>query len=44
MRTAKNICTVYKDLYELKMKQDARHGDDGGIKKFSKPANMIVMP
>ena len=26
------------------MKQDARHGNDGGIIKFSKPANMIVMP
>ena len=43
-RTAANICSVYKALYELKAKQDARHGDDGEILEYTKSANMVVMP
>ena len=43
-RTAANFCTLYKQLYELKKKQEAMHGPDGEILEYTKSRFMIDMP
>ena len=43
-RTAANICSVYRALFELKTKQDAKHGEDGEILEYTKSAFTVTMP
>lgn len=43
-RTASNLCTLFKQLYELKKVQDAKHGPDGEILEFTKSQFLIDMP
>ena len=50
-RTAANICAVYKQLFDLKKKQDAEHGPEGEILEHDRaqwavdmPASGIVLP
>lgn len=44
LRTAENLCSVYRALYELKKKQDAKHGEDGEILEYTKSAFSVTMP
>jgi hypothetical protein len=37
-RTANNLCAVYRALFDLKKKQDAKHGEDGEILEYTKSA------
>jgi hypothetical protein len=43
-RTAANLCSVYRALYELKKKQDAKHGEDGEILEYTKSQFSVIMP
>lgn len=43
-RTATNICSVYKALFEMKAKQDAQHGEDGEILEYTKSTYTMMMP
>lgn len=43
-RTAANICAVYQALFELKVRQDAKHGEDGEILEYTKSAYTLNMP
>lgn len=44
LKTAHNICSVYRSLFEMKAKQDAKHGEDGEILEYTKSANTVIMP
>lgn len=44
LKTAQNICSVYRGLFELKGRQDAKHGEDGEILEYMKSTNTIQMP
>lgn len=43
-KTSANIATIYRALFDLKHKQEAKHGDEGQILEHDKPANCIEMP
>ena len=43
-RTASNICAVYKQLFDLKKKQDAQFGPDGQILEHDRAAYAVDMP
>ena len=43
-RTAENLCTIYKTLFELKRNQDLKHGEDGEILEYSKSAMSVTLP
>ena len=43
-RTAANICSVYRALFDLKAAQDAKHGADGEILEYTREANVVDMP
>jgi hypothetical protein len=43
-RTAGNICAVYRALFEVKAKQDAKHGEDGEILEYTKSTYTLNMP
>lgn len=43
-RTAANICSVYRALFDLKAAQDAKHGADGEILEYATEANVVTMP
>jgi len=37
-RTADNLCSLYRSLFDIKKKQDAKHGEDGEILEYSRDA------
>ena len=43
-RTASNLCILYKQLFDLKKAQDAKHGPDGEILEYTKSRYMVEMP
>ena len=43
-RCAANLCTLYKQLFDIKKVQDAAHGPDGEILEYEKSENMVIMP
>jgi hypothetical protein len=43
-RTAANICAIYKQLFEMKKQQDAKHGPDGEILEYDRPTWAVDMP
>ena len=43
-RTAANICTIYKELFDMKKAQDAAHGPDGEILEYDRPKYAVDMP
>ena len=43
-RTASNLCTLYKQLFEVKKAQSAMHGPDGEILEYTKSQFLIDMP
>ena len=50
-RTAENLCSLYKKLFDMKKEQDAVHGADGEILEYTKskysvnmPASKVVLP
>lgn len=43
-RTAANICTIYKELFQMKKAQDAVHGPDGEILEYDRPKYAVDMP
>ena len=43
-RTATNLCTLYKQLFDLKKAQDAAHGPDGEILEYTKSRFLLDMP
>jgi hypothetical protein len=43
-RTASNLCTLYKQLFELKKAERAQHGPDGEILEYTKSQYMLDMP
>ena len=43
-RTASNLCLLYKQLFDLKKAQDAKHGPDGEILEYTKSKYMVEMP
>ena len=43
-RTASNISTLFKKLFDLKKEQDAKHGPDGEILEYTKSKYTLEMP
>ena len=43
-RTAHNLCSIYKALYDIKKAQDAKCGEDGEILEYSKSALSVELP
>ena len=43
-RTAANLCTLYKQLFDIKKQQEMKHGPDGEILEFTKSKYMVDMP
>ena len=43
-RTADNLCSVYRALYERKKGQDAKHGEDGEILEYERDALSVLLP
>lgn len=43
-RTASNLCTLYKQLFDLKKVQDAKHGPDGEILEYTRSRYLMDMP
>ena len=43
-RTASNLCTLYKQLFDLKKEQEAKHGPDGEILEYTKSRYTVDMP
>ncbi len=43
-RTAANLCTLYKQLFDIKKSQEALHGPDGEILEYTKSKFTISMP
>lgn len=43
-RTAANLCTLYKQLFDIKKQQEAMHGPDGEILEYTKSKFLIDMP
>ena len=43
-RTAENLCTLYKQLFDLKKEQDAAHGADGEILEYTKSKYLVELP
>jgi len=43
-KTSTNICSVFKALFELKAKQDAKHGEDGEILENDRSEFNVKMP
>ena len=43
-RTAENLCSLYKKLFDLKKEQDAAHGADGEILEYTKSKYTVAMP
>jgi hypothetical protein len=35
-RTADNLCSLYRQLYDIKKAQDAKHGEDGEILEYNR--------
>ena len=42
-RTAENICSLYRRLYDIKRAQDARHGEDGEILEYQRDALVVAL-
>jgi regulator of ribosome biosynthesis len=40
-RTADNLCSLYRQLYDIKKAQDAKHGEDGEILEHSRDAQAV---
>ena len=43
-RTASNLCTLYKQLFDLKKTQEKVHGPDGEILEYTKSRFLVDMP
>ena len=43
-RTASNLCTLYKQLFDLKKQQETKHGPDGEILEYTKSKYLVEMP
>ena len=43
-RTAENLCTLYKKLFDLKKEQDAAHGPDGEILEYTRSKFLVELP
>ena len=43
-RTADNLCTLYKQLFDIKKSQDVKHGPDGEILEYVKSKWTVEMP
>lgn len=40
-RTSANVCEIYRALFELKHKQEAKHGPDGEILEHEKAEHSV---
>lgn len=43
-RTAANLCTLYKQLFDIKKAQESKHGPDGEILEYTKSKWTVEMP
>lgn len=42
--TQKNLCILYKELFEMKREEGKRHGDDGEILEYTKSMFSVGLP
>jgi hypothetical protein len=42
--TKKNFCLLFKEMFELRREQKAKHGEDGEILEYTKPIFNVWLP